>query len=139
MADTPDTPKPPIRRRAPRKTNTLKPATKTKRPANAKPAARTRTASKSETKPAATGKVEAIKARVAKAASGMNGKKWGSAAVAGGLAMVGAAATAALLSLRGSTPRKDEASGGGYNPDGQDASASFRPSIADENSVPDKG
>ncbi|MCC2978597.1 hypothetical protein [Sphingomonas sp. IC4-52] len=84
------------------------------------------------------------------------------AALAGGLAAVGAAATAALLSLRGSTPKKnadqkpdgkpEEAAGEGtssppksaddkshaHMPDGQDATDSFEAGIADENIIPDE-
>ena len=145
MADTPETPKTPTpraatRRHAPRKTSTAKPAAKAKKPvaSGAKRAAKPRAATgRSESKPATTGKVAAVKARVTKASEKVGGK-WGSAAIAGGLAVVGAAATAALLSLRGSTPRKDEAEGGAHSPDGEDASASFRAGIADENSIPDK-
>ncbi|QKS00915.1 hypothetical protein F9288_15740 [Sphingomonas sp. CL5.1] len=160
MADTPETPKAPVpraatRRHAPRKTSAAKPAAKAapkaKRSAanGAKPAAKPRASArpaKGEAKTAttgkvATGKVATVKARVTKAAGKASekvGGKWGSAAIAGGLAVVGAAATAALLSLRGSTPRKDEAEGGAHSPDGEDASASFRAGIADENSIPDK-
>ncbi|WP_301073073.1 hypothetical protein [Sphingomonas sp.] len=83
------------------------------------------------------------------------------AAIAGGLAAVGAAATAALLSLRGSTLRKDDGdsapaspkmkagdkaatskeqptdqSGHAHMPDGTDATASFNAGIADENVIP---
>ncbi|WP_298673793.1 hypothetical protein [uncultured Sphingomonas sp.] len=164
MADTPETPKPSTpprsttRRHAPRKTSAPKPqaakSAKAKRPASAdtaKPAAKTRTrgtAAKKErdTKvvPATTAATSA-RSRLSAAAGKISGAseklggKWGSAAIAGGLAVVGAAATAALLSLRGSTPRAEPKKKGAHSPDGRDASASFDAGIADENSVPDQG
>ena len=61
------------------------------------------------------------------------------AAVAGGVAAIGAAATAALLTLRGSTPKddaKDAPAKGAHQTDGSDSSASFTAGVADEGSVP---
>ncbi|WP_271300594.1 hypothetical protein [Sphingomonas sp. CV7422] len=60
--------------------------------------------------------------------------KWGIAAIGAGVATVGAVAAAALLSLRGSTPKSAKA----HSPAGEDASGSFEAGIADENTIPDK-
>ncbi len=63
------------------------------------------------------------------------GRGWGAAAVAGGL---GAAATIALLTLRGSSRRAKPIAvpQSAHQPDGTDSSASFAAGIADENTVP---
>jgi hypothetical protein len=61
--------------------------------------------------------------------------KWGIAAIGAGVATVGAVAAAALLSLRGSTPKDGKKA---HSPAGEDASKSFEAGIADENSIPDK-
>ena len=62
--------------------------------------------------------------------------KWGIAAIGAGVATVGAVAAAALLSLRGSTPKDGKKA---HGPTGEDASKSFEAGIADENTIPDKG
>ncbi|MDF2493130.1 MAG: hypothetical protein K0S66_64 [Sphingomonas sp.] len=185
MADNEETPaatapKPPARR-APRKSTASKPADTA---AASKPAARPKrkpassTAKSSETaaaakKPAAPPKPRSskratpppkrpTKPRAASSAASAKTPVWkNKAAIAGGLAAVGAAATAALLSLRGSTLRKDDGdsapaspkmkagdkaatskeqptdqSGHAHMPDGTDATASFNAGIADENVIP---
>ncbi len=100
----------------------------------------------------------------AKAAQGKQPVWKSKAALAGGLAAVGAAATAALLSLRGSTPKTDgedkpapaksdsdasaavggetppvatNPNGHAHMPDGEDATKSFNAGIADENVIPE--
>ena len=60
------------------------------------------------------------------------------AAVAGGVAAIGAAATA-LLTLRGSAPKdavKGKPAKGAHQTDGSDSSGSFKAGVADEGSVP---
>jgi hypothetical protein len=71
---------------------------------------------------------------------------WKTAAIVGGVGAVGAIATAALLSLKGSTRealtsafqwgKHDEEAGGAHQPDGTDSSAEFNAGIADENAIP---
>ncbi|NTS64113.1 hypothetical protein HRV97_02925 [Sphingomonas sp. HHU CXW] len=80
--------------------------------------------------------------------------KWGAAKIAGGVAVLGAAATAALLSLRGSSrsgptykpallpnaakePQPATPTVTAHQPDGTDSSKSFEAGSADENTIPD--
>jgi hypothetical protein len=184
MADNDDTPpaaapKPPARR-APRKSAAAKSAnTSSDKPATGKSprkaaAADDAVASAPAKKPAAPPKPRSTKRatpapkRPAKpksapaAAENTKTPVWkNKAAIAGGLAAVGAAATAALLSLRGSTPKKDVVKPGAksahatatkdegaaepvdteaqaHMPDGTDASKSFEAGIADENVIPEE-
>lgn len=156
MADETETPteaqdKPAARRRAPRKTAAATPASTRKSrakqdeaapappkhaaPKAAKPRAAKRPTPKPAAKPAPRKDLEP--SPVAKATEAVGGR-WGAAAIAGGVAAVGAAA--ALLTLRGSTPRKGKrpgAEGAAHQPDGADASASFQAGIADEGTIPE--
>jgi hypothetical protein len=71
---------------------------------------------------------------------------WKTAAIVGGVGAVGAIATAALLSLKGSTRealtsafqwgKHEEGGEGAHQPDGTDSSAEFNAGIADENAIP---
>ncbi|WP_085809570.1 hypothetical protein [Sphingomonas sp. TZW2008] len=174
MADTEDTPPAdtpkPRARRAPRKTSPAKPATASSAgtPTASAPKPRRKPAAAAASDTASTTKKTAVappKPRSSKratpapkrptrpkaAATPEKSAGWkNKAAIAGGLAAVGAAATAALLSLRGSTPRSTAAGKDGgkakpvdntadhaHTPDGTDATKSFNAGIADENTIPE--
>lgn len=165
--DTSDTPAETSKPATPRRRAARKPATTAKAPAK-RTAAASATKPRAKRAPAAqrtatdrtvraakdgveTAKRTTAKARTAttrtarkvvkkvdKAAAPIGGK-WGAAMIAGGVAAIGAAATAAVLSLRGSTPRQPALpnfNGGAHQPDGTDSSKSFEAKIADENTVP---
>lgn len=172
MADTEDTPPAdtpkPRARRAPRKTSPAKPAAASSAgtPTASAPKPRRKPAAVPSSDTASTTKKTAVappKPRSSKRATPAPKRPtrpkaapeksagWkNKAAIAGGLAAVGAAATAALLSLRGSTPRSsaadkdaekakpvDNTADHAHTPDGTDATKSFNAGIADENTIPE--
>lgn len=157
MADENDTPapetKPAPRRRAPRKTTasseiTSKPsvAKRASRPAATAPKKTAATRSAPAPTPASKSDAKKIsrtnraRATLDKAADSVGGKR-NIGLIAGGIAVAGAAA-AALLSLRGSTPkRRQEAANDtgakAHQPDGTDSSAQMEAMIADESMIPE--
>jgi hypothetical protein len=149
--DTPTaSPKPPAPRKpatprkaaAPRKTARTTAATSTPKPATRKPAAPRTAAAKPATPSTAAKKPAARRSPAKPKAAPAGTSKWGLAAVIGG---VGAALTAGLLALRGSTPftgahddlAEPNAGQKAHQADGTDSSASFEAGIADEGTIPE--
>ncbi len=154
MADENDTPAndagtPVPRRRAARK---AAPKSDAPKPAAAKRASRPATtpakkpAAKSPAKPAPTraapkqqSPTDRVRDTLGKATGAVGGRR---GLIAGGLVAAGAVATAALLSLRGSTPRNkavpaNDTGTKAHQPDGTDSSGQMDAMIADESMIPE--
>jgi hypothetical protein len=136
---TGDTATPVPRRRAPRKTEAAKPAAakRASRPATTqakKPAAKS--TAKSAPAPKSKSRTDRARDTLGKAADAAGGKR---GLVVGGLAV---AATAALLALRGSTPKNkavpaNDVGTKAHQPDGRDSSGQMEAMIADESMIPE--